>query len=144
MVDLCHEPPAAEDYVRLRRESGLTARTAEEALPALQNSWAWVHARVDGQVVAMGRVIGDGGWYFHIADMATSPGYQRRGIGRAVLRALLERIHRAAPGTPWVTLFADAPGVPLYRSMGFVSSGCQGMELVRPESAMMDPWMPPT
>jgi GNAT superfamily N-acetyltransferase len=143
-VLLLHEPPLVEEYVRLRRESGLTPRTPEEAKPALQNSWAWVHARVDDQAVAMGRVIGDGGWYFHIADMATLPAYQRRGLGRTVLQALLDRIHEAAPGTPWVTLFADAPGVPLYLSMGFVPSGCQGMELARPESAMMDPWMPPT
>jgi len=132
-VLLFSEPPRVEEYVRLRRESGLTPRTPEEAEPALHNSWAWVHVRIDDQAVAMGRVIGDGGWYFHIADMATLPAYQRRGPGRTVLRALLDRIHEAAPGTPWVTLFADAAGVPLYQSMGFADSGCQGMELVRPE-----------
>jgi GNAT superfamily N-acetyltransferase len=92
-----------------------------------------VHVRVDNEAVAMGRVIGDGGWYFHIADMATLPAHQRKGIGRLVLQTLLDRIHEAAPGTPWITLFADEPGVPLYRSMGFVDSGCRGMELgVRP------------
>jgi len=33
----------------------------------------------------MGRVIGDGGWYFHIVDMAVLPEHQRRGLGDAVL-----------------------------------------------------------
>jgi ribosomal protein S18 acetylase RimI-like enzyme len=33
----------------------------------------------------MGRTIGDGGWYLHIADIATDPAHQRRGIGRAVV-----------------------------------------------------------
>lgn len=130
-MDLRFEPPTVDEYVRLRAEAGLTPRSREEARPALANSWAWVHVRVDGEAVAMGRVIGDGGWYFHIADMATLPQFQRRGIGRAVLEALLDRIHAASPGTPWVTLFADAAGVPLYRSLGFVPNACEGMELSR-------------
>jgi GNAT superfamily N-acetyltransferase len=128
-MDLRREPPTLGDYLRLRTESGLRPRGPREARAALTNSWAWVHVRVDDQTVGMGRVIGDGGWYFHIADMATLPAFQRRGIGRAILQDLLDRIHEAAPGTPWVTLFADPPGLPLYRSMGFVPNGCQGMEL---------------
>lgn len=128
-MDLRYEPPTVEQYVRLRAVSGLTPRTPEQAAPTLVNSWAWATVHVDGEVVAMGRVIGDGGWYFHLADMATLPEHQRRGYGRAILQALLERIHSEAPGQPWVTLFADPPGVPLYRAMGFVDSGCRGMEL---------------
>ena len=73
-MDLPSEPPTVDEYVRLRREAGLTVRTKEQARPALKNSWLWVTVRIDGQAVAMGRVIGDGGWYFHIADMATLPG----------------------------------------------------------------------
>ncbi len=128
-MDLRDAPPTVEQYVRLRLEAGLTPRSAEQAAPALVNSWAWATVHVDGDVVAMGRVIGDGGWYFHVADMAVLPAYQRRGYGRAILQALLGRIEAQAPGKPWVTLFADAPGVPLYRAAGFVESGCLGMEL---------------
>ena len=128
-MDVRSEPPTVEQYVRLRREAGLIPRTAEQAAPALVNSWAWATVHVDGEVVAMGRVIGDGGWYFHLADMATLPDHQRLGYGRAILRALLDRIHAEAPAEPWVTLFADEPGVPLYTAMGFVDSHCRGMEL---------------
>ena len=45
----------------------------------------------------MGRIIGDGGWYFHVADMATLPDHQRRGLGVLVLSTLLERIAEHAP-----------------------------------------------
>lgn len=68
----------------------------------------------------MGRIIGDGGWYFHIADMATMPEHQRRGLGRAVLEILLAEIGEHAPPDPYITLLADEPGRPLYRSLGFV------------------------
>lgn len=73
----------------------------------------------------MGRIIGDGGWYFHIADMATLPDYQRKGLGQVVLRELLAYIGRNAPHDetkgecPYVTLFADGPGRRLYEKNGF-------------------------
>jgi GNAT superfamily N-acetyltransferase len=130
-VELHNAPPGVDEYVRLRAQAGLTPKTPEQARPALVNSWAWAHVRVDGQAVSMGRVIGDGGWYFHIADMATLPDHQRRGYGRAVLAELLRLIETGAPADPWVTLFADPAGRPLYESMGFVptAGGCHGMEM---------------
>ncbi|KAH6630118.1 hypothetical protein B0J18DRAFT_420254, partial [Chaetomium sp. MPI-SDFR-AT-0129] len=89
--------------------------------------------------VAMGRVIGDGGWYFLIADMAVLPEHQRKGLGDAVLKQLLEHIRTHAPrdedengAWPYVTLFADGPGRKLYKKNGFVESlpiGQMGMSL---------------
>ena len=67
----------------------------------------------------MGRVIGDGGWYFHIVDMAVFPEHQRRGIGDAILTALIRRIEAAAPSEAFVTLLADPPGRALYARHGF-------------------------
>ena len=99
--ELLDSAPDLETYLELRRISGLTPRTAEQGAPALTNSWAWVTVRhrASGDVVAMGRVIGDGGWYFMVADMATSPEHQRQGLGRAILTRLLARIeHDAPPG----------------------------------------------
>ncbi|MDN6400250.1 MAG: GNAT family N-acetyltransferase [Brachybacterium sp.] len=79
---------------------------------------------------AMGRVIGDGTWYFHLADIATDPVHQRRGLGRAVLEALVARIDAAAPPHPCIALLADPPGQPLHRLLGVVDSApSQGMRL---------------
>lgn len=77
--------------------------------------------------VAMGRIIGDGGWYFHIADMATLPEHQRKGFGQVILRELLQYIRTNAPcgegNEPYVTLLADGPGVKLYQKYGFEHTG---------------------
>jgi ribosomal protein S18 acetylase RimI-like enzyme len=83
--------PSVEDYLRLRREAGLTPRTSEQAIRALPGSWraCRVTHRPDGITVGMGRVIGDGGWYFHVVDMAVLPAHQRQGIGDAILTHLL-------------------------------------------------------
>ena len=67
--------PAVDDYVRLRLLAGLTPRTREQAQLAIPGSWAACHVveEASGETVGMGRVIGDGGWYFHVIDMAVSP-----------------------------------------------------------------------
>ncbi|NWO17973.1 MAG: GNAT family N-acetyltransferase [Corynebacterium sp.] len=119
-----HKAPDIEDYLRLRQVTGLTPKTAEQAAPIFDNTWLWVRVinQDSGQTVAMGRVIGDGGWCFLIADMATDPEHQRQGIGRAVLGELLNGILKVAPDNPYIVLLADAPGRPLYESMGFVET----------------------
>lgn len=70
--------------------------------------------------VAMGRVIGDGGWYFHIVDIAVLPEHQRRGLGDLVLSWLLARIRETAPANPYISLLADEPGRRLYLRHNFV------------------------
>ena len=70
----------------------------------------------------MGRAVGDSGWCFLIADIATDPAHQRRGIGRAVLEELLLTILFTAPNNPYIVVLADALGRPLYQSTGFVET----------------------
>ncbi|PZE88487.1 GNAT family N-acetyltransferase [Curtobacterium sp. MCBD17_008] len=112
--------PPLEDYLRLRRDSGLTPVTAEQGAPAIDGAWSACHV-VDenGRPVAMGRVIGDGGWYFHVVDIATDPGHQRRGLGRTVVEWLVADVRERAPEGAYVSLIGDPPGQRLYRSLGF-------------------------
>lgn len=128
-------PPVAA-YLRLRSESGLTPRHEAQAVPALAGTWWGCHVVHDatGEVVAMGRVIGDGGWYFHVADMATLPDHQRRGLGDLVLSTLLARIGEVAPPGAFVTLMADPPGRRLYARHGFTED--------REASIGMARWLP--
>jgi ribosomal protein S18 acetylase RimI-like enzyme len=67
----------------------------------------------------MGRVIGDGGWYFHVVDLAVLPSHQRRGLGDLMLTRLLEVVRAAAPPDPYISLMADQPGRRLYERHGF-------------------------
>jgi GNAT superfamily N-acetyltransferase len=134
---MLHEPPTIDEYRHLRAVSGLSPKTQGQAAGAIAGSWAWRTIRlVDGAdagtAVAMGRVLGDGGWYFLVADMATLPGHQGRGLGKAVLRSLLAEIReRAEPGA-YVTLTADPPGRRLYEAHGFedVAPARTGMSLL--------------
>lgn len=120
--------PPLGDYRRLREVSGLTPVSEEQGAPAVANAWGGCHV-VDrlGVVVAMGRILGDGGWYFHITDIATDPAHQRRGLGTAVVERLLAVIVDAAPPNPYITLMADPPGRRLYEALGFETTASTGM-----------------
>jgi ribosomal protein S18 acetylase RimI-like enzyme len=131
---LAEGPPPVDAYLRLRRDSGLSPKTEAQAVAALPGAWYACHVvhEPSGVVAGMGRVIGDGGWYFHIIDMAVLPGHQRRGLGDAILTALLERIREQAPPGAYVNLLADAPGRRLYARHGFTETAptSLGMALV--------------
>jgi ribosomal protein S18 acetylase RimI-like enzyme len=127
--------PPVDDYLRLRREAGLSERTRAQAEAGLPGSWAACHVVTGGgaagEVAGMGRVIGDGGWYFHVVDMAVLPAHQRRGIGDAILTALLDRIAAVAPPGAYVTLLADPPGRRLYARHGFAETAPSSVGMAR-------------
>ena len=129
---LVEADPTVPDYLRLREESGLSPKRGEQAEAALAGSWRTVRVEdtVDGSTVGMGRIVGDGGWYFQIADMAVLPEHQGRGIGNAVLSHLIEAIRAEAPADPYVTLMADPPGRALYAKHGFVETAPHSVGMV--------------
>lgn len=130
--------PSVPEYRHLRAASGLTPMTEAQSRAVPNGTWYSCHvtfgADADtsnppstchavGDAVAMGRIIGDGGWYFIIADMAVLPNHQRKGLGDAIIKHLLAYIRANAPeGDPYVSLTADPPGMKLYTRNGFVES----------------------
>lgn len=121
--ELRPEAPSSEDYLRLRHVAGLTPCPVQQARRAVAGGWRACHVVHEGEAVAMGRVISDGGWYFHVVDMAVVPEHQRQGIGDAMLSWLLEQIDEAAPEHAFVSLMADPPGRRLYERHGFTDTG---------------------
>jgi ribosomal protein S18 acetylase RimI-like enzyme len=126
--------PDVKSYLALRKGAGLSPRRPDQAESGLPGSWYAVFVVLEetGEPVGMGRVIGDGGWYFHILDMAVSPEHQRKGIGDTILSALIERIRKDAPGGAFVSLLADPPGRRLYTRHGFeeTAPASLGMALI--------------
>jgi GNAT superfamily N-acetyltransferase len=130
---LADGPPAVADYLLLRERAGLSPRREDQAQAALGGSWAAVHVlyEVEVKTVGMGRLLGDGGWYFHVVDMAVLPEHQRRGLGDVILAVLLERIRREAPAGAFVNLIADPPGRRLYSRHGFTPTAPDSISMAR-------------
>jgi GNAT superfamily N-acetyltransferase len=126
-------PPGVDDYLLLRDRAGLSPCRQDQARAALAGSWAAVHVLHDSgsEAVGMGRLLGDGGWYFHVVDMAVLPEHQRQGLGDVILTALLERIRAEAPPGAYVNLIADAPGRGLYARHGFAPTAPRSIGMAR-------------
>jgi ribosomal protein S18 acetylase RimI-like enzyme len=129
--ELIPEPPDVDSYVELRTAAGLSERTRRAAELGLSGTWFGVHVVHGDRVVAMGRVIGDGGSFFQIVDVAVAPDYQGKGLGKRVMGTLVERLRTQAPPTAQVTLLADGTAFRLYEKFGFrrTAPGSIGMLL---------------
>lgn len=111
--------PLSEDYRRLRVSAGLSPKSAEGAALGLPNTLFGVVVRSEGQVVGMGRVVGDGGLHLQVVDIAVEPRHQGRGLGKAIMGAIVEHLERAAPEGAYVSLIADGEAHRLYAQFGF-------------------------
>ena len=132
---LTPEVPAAADYLRLRRVTGLSPKSAEGAARGLPNSIVGVVVRKDDAVIGMGRLVGDGGLMFQVTDIAVDPQHQGKGIGKAIVARIVRHIDETVPDGAYVSLIADGEAHRLYSQFGFAPTAPAsiGMELhVRP------------
>jgi len=114
--------PEVDDYLRLRAAAGMHPKTREAAERALPNTLYGVRLERDGDIVGMGRVIGDNGCFFTVVDIAIVPELQGRGLGKRVVAALDAWLLRNVPPSAYVTLVADGDAKYLYSKFGFVES----------------------
>ena len=128
--------PAVEDYLKLRREAGLSPFSREAAERGLPNSIFAVCLMHGEETVGMGRIIGDGGCFFQVTDIAILPAHQGRGLAKWIMQALTAYMNEALPKTAYVSLIADVPANRLYQQFGFAETapGSLGMsKVLKPE-----------
>lgn len=114
-----HAAPGIEDYCRLREVAGLSPKAREAAEVGLANTLFGVQILDGERIVGMGRVIGDGGCFFQVVDIAVMPEYQGQGLGKLIMREIAEYIEREVPLTGYVSLLADGEAHRLYGQFGF-------------------------
>lgn len=121
-VELLHRFPDVDDYLRLRELSGLSAKSPEAAAKGLGNTLYGVSLIQDGEMIGMGRVIGDGGCFFVVVDIAVHPDFQRLGLGKRIMQALDAWLRANAPVSAHVSLLADGDARHLYAQYGFIET----------------------
>ena len=99
---------------------------------AFAHSLCTLGAWEDGRLVGFLRAVGDGASILFIQDIVVHPDCQRRGIGTALMRAILERY----PAVYQTELATDntEKAVAFYRSLGFVpleELGCRSLIIYR-------------
>ena len=116
--------PTIQNYARLRSAAGLTANSDDAALAGLPNSLHSAQNRHNPTdiIVGMGRIVGDGGLFYQITDMAVDPAHQRKGLGKAILAELMRWLEETKKHGGYVSLLAHAEGVNLYKHFGFTDA----------------------
>jgi len=133
-IEYRDEPPSPEDFARLFESTGWNADyglTADELAAALAASSFAVSASAGGRTVGCGRVVSDGVLHALIVDVIVDPAFQRRGIGRALMRRLVAECR--GRGIRDVQLFSATGKRGFYERLGFVARAEEspGMELRR-------------
>lgn len=118
-VRVVREIPDAGDYAALRRQAGLSPRSEQGIRVGLGNSLFAVCLYAENELIGMGRVVGDGGCFLQIVDIAVRPDYQGQGLGRLVMDEIMAYLTREAPPEAYVSLIADQPADRLYLKYGF-------------------------
>lgn len=121
-IQLVEHFPDAASYCRLRSEAGMSPKTLEAALKGLPNTLYGVSLQREGEVIGMGRIIGDGGCFYTVVDIAVSPAYQGQGLGKLIMSALDAWLRKNAEPSAYVTLVADGEARHLYAKYGFVET----------------------
>ena len=129
---LFEEVPDPATFCQLRVDAGMSPRSIEAAAVGLPRTLFGVLVRFDDRVVAMGRVIGDGGLCFQVSDVAVHPDHQGRGLGKAVMSRIVAYLKRNVPAGLFVNLLADGEAHRLYAQFGFrpTAPASIGMDLV--------------
>ena len=96
-----------------------SAEKPTQLLSALRGSHSLATARVEGRLVGLGNAISDGYLVVYFPHLIVHPDFHRRGIGRALLKALLERYG----GFHQLMLTADGAAIDFYAALGFQRAG---------------------
>jgi len=68
----------------------------------------------------MGRVVGDGGCFYQVVDIAVLKEHQGNGLGKRIMGEILRYIEANVPESGYVSLIADGQAQDLYAQFGFV------------------------
>jgi len=135
--EIVRSTPSVDEYLALRRAAGLGVKSVEGAERGLPSTIFGVQVRHEGEVVAMARLIGDGGTNYACVDAAVHPdhrgtGLGTRALGRLVVNEVAQHFRDNAPGGAYMMAVTRVPRLGLQT----------GFQLLDPPEVGMYMWQP--
>ena len=124
------QPIPVDVYRETLAACGLVPKSVAAAEAGLKNTLYSVMVKNHETVIAMGRVIGDGGTACQVVDVCVLPENQNQDIGKMIMSHIMHYIDRQLPETCDVSLIAKGDSKYLYEKYGF--------KLTAPEAAGME------
>lgn len=116
---LVERTATTEEYLRLRKAAGWYCQDLRATEIGLSNSLFSVCMIYKDELIAYGRVIGDGGIYFYIQDVIVMPEFQGKGIGRQIMNAIMNYLEKNAHPNAFIGLMAAKGVVGFYEKFCF-------------------------
>ena len=123
------EQPNVEEFIALRRKIGWGDTQYEMANISLDNSLFHVTVRDNAQLIAMGRVIGDGAMFFYVQDVVVDPGYQGKGLGKLLMQHIESYLASVAEKGTTIGLLASQGKEAFYKRYGYVGRDGEALGL---------------
>ncbi len=102
------------EAVEVFRRAPLGTREPEKFRRACENSFLVCFAYDGDTLIGTGRVVSDGEYYAGLYDVVVLPEYQGKGVGKAIVGAIHERLSVSA-----ITLFSVPGKEPFYKKCGY-------------------------
>ncbi|KAK4520042.1 uncharacterized protein ATC70_008170 [Mucor velutinosus] len=98
---LCH------NALRCKKKSWSTPKSVEVAEKALPHTMYGVRVINDEvqSVIGIGKPIGDGHLFFQVVDIGVLPEHQKKGLGKLIMKALMDWINKNMPRDCYFSLF---------------------------------------
>ncbi|MEX2234035.1 MAG: GNAT family N-acetyltransferase [Cyclobacteriaceae bacterium] len=111
--------PSIEEYNEMRSLAGWPTFESALVKTALSNTLFSVCVEDGNNLVGMGRVVGDNAIYLHIQDVIVHPDFQRKGIGKLIMEALLKYADQVAGTNTNIGLMCSKGREEFYTAFGF-------------------------
>lgn len=118
-MEIRYNTPSAEEYIALRMRTGMGTKDIARAETALNNSLFIVSIWDSEGLIGFGRVVGDQGITYVVSDIMVDPDYQRRGIGKMIMKEIDSYLENNTDQYAYVCLIANRPADKLYSQFGF-------------------------
>ncbi len=111
--------PSVDEFLQLRQKVAWGDLDRNLAENSLNNSLFHVTIFHDDQLIAMGRVIGDGAMYFYIQDVVVDPSYQQQGVGTMLMDTIEGYLRYTASKGSTIGLLAAQGKEAFYARYGY-------------------------
>ena len=115
----------ADDYILFQRKMGWSESKREQVEKSLSHTLFSVAALQNDEIIGMGRLLGDSASYWYMNDVFVLTQYQKKGIGRDIVKRLIQYVKRnSISGTSAsIYLFCAEDKGGFYEKIGFTD--CQ-------------------
>lgn len=119
MIILKENTLTAEEWRCMRKSVNWTLHSLDDFKFALKHTLLTVAAYDRNEVIGMARITGDAKLSFYIQDVIVLPNYQKKGIGKNLINALLQYIYEHSAPCAIVSLMSSKGKESFYEKFGF-------------------------